>query len=519
LLAAAGVLKGAPPRVVLVFPLENLSGQANLGWMSEGLSNLLGSRLKSPTRYVLSRQERNAAYLKLGLVPDVSLTLASEYEVAQAIGSNVAVVGNFSVKENQLSIKVQWLDVEKLQLSPSVSVAGKLGDLAGLETRLAWKLVSLYDPGEALGSEESFSRRFPPVQLDAFENYIRGILATDSKSKIHFLRESELLDSSDHRAAFQLGRYYFEQKDYASSVRWLQMVAPSDTDYSESLFLLGIDQHLLGYDVLAEKAFKQLAGQVPLGSVMNNLGVVELSLHHEAQALADFQNAYEKDPSNPDLLYNLGLCLWRMQKYGQGARYLRKALHQSPDDRYVRRLLALVVAHRGGKNAANDLVTGSDPSSDYKPQPRIMKNYDGKPFRLLALAIRRATESRLSEQPKQVVHDDGHVHLKRGLDLLSAGRLPEAEPQLAEAVALLPGDSTAHFALGEVYQREGKYTLAATELEASLNEKESVEAHLWLAKAYLSLKHAGAAAKQAQAVLRLDSSNAEAKALLVRTRK
>ncbi len=533
LLAAAGVLKAAPPRVILVFPLENLSGQANLGWMSEGLANLLSTRLNSPTRYVLSRQERNAAYLKLGLTPDVSLTLASEYEVAQALASNVAVVGHFSVKQNQLSIEVQWLDVEKLRLSQPVRVSGNLGDMAGLETSLAWKLVSRYEPGEAIGSEQIFSQRFPPVRLDAFENYIRGILATDSKSKIHFLRESELLDPSDHRSAFQLGRYYFEQKDYASSARWLQMVAPSDAGYSESLFLLGIDQHLLGYDVLAEKALKQLAGQVPLGAVMNNLGVVELSLHHDGQALADFQNAYEKDQLNPDLLYNLGVCLWRMQRYGEGAQYLRKALHLSPEDPDVRRLLAYVVNHRGGdrpdrrqlpsggggKDPANDPVTRNDPPSDFKPQPRIVKEYDGRPFRLLALAIRRATETRLAEQPKQVVHDDGQVHLKQGLDLLSAGRLPKAEQQLAEAVALLPGDSAAHFALGEVYQREGKYTLAAAELEASLNEKESVQAHLWLAKAYLSLKHARAAAKQAQAVLRIEPSNVEAKALLDRTRK
>lgn len=531
-LAASGLLKAAPPRIILVFPLENLSDRANLGWMSEGLASLLGSRLRSPTRYVLPREERNAACKKLALMPDVPLTLASEYEVAEALGSNVAVVGSFSVKEDQLTIHVQWLDVQRLTLSPPVVVSGKLANLTDLETRVAWNLVTLYDKGEATGSEKNFSRRFPPVRLDAFENYIRGILATDSKSKIRFLEESERLDPSDHRAAFVLGRYYFEQKDYANSVRWLQTVDSSDPDYSESLFLLGIDQHFLGHDVLAERALEKLAGEIPLGAVLNNLGVVELSLNHYDRALSDFQDAYERNQSDPDLLYNLGVCLWYFQKYEQSARYLRKALAQTPDDQEARTLLAhisgklgnvptdkreLQLAAAQGENDADAPV--SDSSSRFQPQGRIMTKYDGLAVRLLALTIRRAAESRLAQQSSQVIQNDGRNHLKRGTELLSAGHLPEAERELAEAVSLLPGNSAAHCALGQVYEREGKHTFAATELEASLQEKDSTEAHLWLARAYLSLKHPGAAREQAQAVLQLDPANSEAKALLDQIRK
>lgn len=516
LLAASATLMAAPLRVILVFPFENLSGQANLGWMSEGIANLLGSRLNSPTRYVLPREERNAAYKKLGLTPAVPLTLASEYEVAKTLGTNVAVVGSFSVNGDQLSIRVQWFNVQGLRLSKPVVVSGKLADLTDLETHLAWKLVTRYDKGEAV-SEESFSHRFPPVRLDAFENYIRGILATDSKSKIHFLEVSALLDSRDHRAAFELGRYYFQQKDYANSVKWLQTVDASDEGYSESLFLSGIDQYFLDHDDLAEKAFEQLAQQVPLGAVMNNLGAVELSLNHYDQALTDFEAAYKQDQTDPDLLYNMGVCLWYLQKYDQSAQYLRKALVQAPDDSAAHTLLAHTLSKLGENQTGEQDVSAngqSDPSTAFKPQPRIMTKYDGRAFRLLALTIRRATESRLAEQPRQVVHNDGQIHLKRGLDFLSAGRLPQAEQELTEAVSLLPGNSTARRALGQVYQMEGKHTLAAAELEASLNEKDSVQAHLWLARTYLSLHHPEAARKQVQAVLQLEPNNAEAERLL-----
>ncbi len=145
-----------------------------------------------------------------------------------------------------------------------------------------------------------------------------------------------------------------------------------------------------------------------------------------------------------------------------------------------------------------------------------MKNYDGGAVRLLALAIRRAAEARLAQQPAQIIQNDGQKHLQRGMDSLAAGRLAEAEKDLTEAVSLLPGNSEARRALGQVYEMEGKHTLAATELEASLNEKESIQAHLWLARAYLALNHPKAARKQAQAVLRADSANAEALHLLDR---
>lgn len=533
-LATVGTLRAAPPRFILVFPLENLSGNSNLGWMSEGLASLLGSRLNSPNRYVLRRDERNAAYKKLGLTPGVSLTLASEYEVAQTLGADVAVVGNFTVKGEQLKIQVQWLNVSGLKLSLPVAVSGKLSEMADLETLLAWKLVSLYDTGVSIGSEENFSHRFPPVRLDAFENYIRGVLATDGKSRIHFLRESERLDPSDHRAAFELGRYYFEQKDYASSARWLQTVKPTDEDYSESLFISGIDQHHLGHDLLAKSAFEKLAKQVPLPAVMNNLGVAELSLNQYDPALASFQEALNGNQASPAILSNLGACYWYMQKYNQAAQYLRKALRAEPDDIEAHNFLGHVMGRLGdeqakqnelhwvsahGEGASDDPVAVDGSTSEFRPRLRILKKYDGRAFRLLALAIRRATESRLSDQPAQVVQDDGQVHLQRGLKALGAGRLSEAEKELAEAVSLLPKNSEAHRALGQAYEMEGKHTLAATELEASLNERNSAQAHLWLARAYLSLNHPQAAKKQAEAVLRLDSANPQAQRLLEQIRK
>ncbi len=534
MLLACGGLDAAAPRIILVFPLENMSGNANLGWMSEGIADLLATRLASPTRYVIQRSERDTAYQQLGLPLETPLTLASEYKVSQTLGATIAVVGHFTVVGGQLTTQVQWLNIAGLKLSRTMTVTGKLSELDNLETRLAWELLRAQDREAVTGTAKEFSNRFPPVRLDAFENYIRGILSTDPKSRIHFLRESDRLNPRDHRAAFALGQYYFEQEAYTDSARWLQILNSGDRDYAESLFLLGIDEYFLGHDGSAESALRKLVAIVPLGEVFNNLGAVELRSGHDSQALADFKEASQKAPTDPDYAYNMSVTLWRMKQYGQAAQYLRQVLTQDPEDEDAHALLGKVSGELGdAQTRQRELAWVSDHEQDVAADPpgdksrvkaapdlspRIKKEYDGRAFHLLSLAMTRAAQSRLAQQPARVAQSDGQADLKDGLGLLAAGRLPAAERELNQAVLLLPENSEAHQALGQAYEREGKPTLAATELETSLQEKDSFRAHLWLARAYASLDHFEPALKQAQAAPQLESANAEARNLVERIR-
>lgn len=530
LLFACAKLRAASPKVILVFPLENMSGNASIGWMSEGIAELLATRLVSPTRYILRRSERDAAYEQLGLPQQTPLTLASEYKVARILGASTAVVGYFTLAGDQLTTRIQWLNVTGLRLSHPIQVTGKLTGLDDLETRLAWKLLRSEDSEAVTGTEEEFSNRFPTVRLDAFESYIRGILSTDPKSRVHFLRESDRLNPRDHRAAFALGQYYFDQESYADSARWLQILNSGDRHYAESQFLLGIDEYFLGHDSSAESAFQKLIAIVPSSEAFNNLGVVELRLGRYDRALADIRKAFDKEQSNLDYAFNMSLALWHLKKYSEAGDYLHKVLVQDPDDEDAHILLVDVSGALGDTQSRQDALewisahekdSADDPPGDQgpsaslpDPSPRIKKDYDGKAFRLLSLAISRASESRMEKMPAQEQKSDGETHLKNGLDMMAAGKLPQAERELTQAVLLLPGSGEAHQALGQTYEREGKHSLAATELDISLKEKDSFQAHLWLARAYVSLNHFDPALKQARAALQLDPTSAEAKEMV-----
>ena len=306
LLLAAGALAAVPSqtRTILVLPFENESSNADLGWISEAFAQLLSVRLAGSGRYVLDREERNAAYEQLGIPPGTPITLASAYKVSETLGVDWTVVGKFSVTGNGLTASCQLLQAHTLKLTPRIEASGALSDLIDLQTRLAWRLLATHDPNFTAGDEEEFARSFPAERLDAFENYIRGILAGDEETHVHFLKEADRLDPADHRAAFELGKHYFQHKQYPESAAWLRKLTSSDSDYLESLFLLGVDEYFAGDDARAQGAFAALDKQIPLSEAANNLGVVRARQGDFQGALANFQSASAADPLDPDFNFN-----------------------------------------------------------------------------------------------------------------------------------------------------------------------------------------------------------------------
>ncbi len=519
-LAACDLPGALPTRTIIVFPFENQSGRQDLGWISEGFAEILSSRLASQKRYVLGREERNEAYAHLGIPFDTPLTLASEYKVAQTLGVGWAVVGSFTVEGDRLTARAQLLEVQDLKLSPPFEGSGELADLADLQTRLAWRLLASHDAGFTVGTEEDFASRFPQLRLDAFENYTRGILATDGESRVRFLREADRLNPRDHQAAFELGKYYCTEKHYADSAKWLRRLDHKDVNYLESLFLLGVDEFFLGHEEESQKAFTALFQQTPLDEVSNNLGVILSRRGRYTEALAHFDRAYQGNPTDPDFCFNVALCYWHLKRYSDAAQYLGQALKSDDEDVAGHSLAALVFGKLGDAQARRTELQwlaehedNTEPSVDeggIVPQARIKKRFDGRAFRLLALAVGNALEQSLASGPAA---EHGNVHLSRGKKFLAEGRLPEAERELDESVSLLNQSSEVHLVLGQLYEAQGRHSDALRELQTALKLDNNAVTHLWLAHVYLSLDQTAAALDHSQTALRMDPGNRDAERL------
>ena len=523
LLVAWRGVRASEAHAVLVFPFENRSGRADLNWVSESFAETLSSRLSGPAFYVLDRGERHAAFDQLGIPADTPLTIASEYKVAETLGVDWAVLGKFNVEGQRLTASARVLDLRQAKLSPPLEVSGELAELVDLQTRLVWRLVAAHDPTFTVGAEEDFDRKFPPVRLDAFENYVRGILASDDPARMRFFLESDRLDPADHRAAFALGQIYFGQKDYASSAKWLRKLGPDDPHYLESLFFFGVDEFFLGHYTSSARAFAGISREVPLGEVVNNSGVLEARAGRYAEALDDFERAFKSDPSDADFCFNRGIALWSLHQYPPAAAALEETIRLKDDDPEAHTLLAVVLGKLGdgaGERAQLDWLSQHEVGSeagltrDVLPQPRLRKNFDGRAFRLLSLAVHNALEERFAGLPAA---EHAAVHKSRGARFANEGRLAEAEREFDEATSLVPGDREARMSLAQVLEAEGKHQEAAGELQFALRLQESFTGHIALARVYISLGQPQQARQEAEAALRFAPGNQEAQELIRQT--
>ena len=319
-----------------------------------------------------------------------------------------------------------------------------------------------------------------------------------------------------------MGRFYFGQKDYAKSVVWLRKLATSDENYRESLFLLGVGEYFLGHDAEAQKAFAEIARQLPLNEIYNNLGVMEFHRGRYAEALQEFDRAHAGDVTDSQFSFNRAACLWFLKKYDEAARALREDLQADEDDAEAHLLLAGVLEKLGDSAGSERekkwLADHEDPSStaaslgaDDSPQPRLKKNYDGRAYRLLALAMRNALEARLSTEPPAA---HAAAHIARSRSFINEHRYVEAERELSEAVSLAPENNEARLLLTQVYEAQGRHQEAAAQLEASLSLDDNAGAQLWLARIYLSLDRLQQAEQHIQAALALEPENQDAERLI-----
>lgn len=520
-LAIACGLSAAPQtRTIVIFPFENKSASAGVDWISDAFPVMFEARIAGPGRLVLSRGERNKACEQLGIPPDATLTLASEYQVAQTLGADWAVVGSFTVTGRDISASAQLLDVANLKLYAPLQESGPLSSLMDVGSRLVWRLLAGHDPNFTSDSEQNFEARFPTVRLDAFERYIRGTLAPPGPTKVKFLTSASELDPSNHRAAYALGQYYFAQKDYADSARWLAVIDPNDSNFLSSLFVSGVDNFFLARYKDAERDFEQLTATMPLNEVWNNLGVLAARRADYAAALKDFTRAYQGDPSDAGFEFNLGACYADLGQYTDAVRYLKAAESHKPEDVEVRTLLAYALQKTGdsaGSRAELSWVASHDGhamanlSDDILPQPRIKKQYNGAAFQLLSAEVNNSIEAVLDKEPPA---EHGRYHLERGEALVTEKRYADAIKELTEAQRLIPRNSAVYLFLGQAYEMEGSPTKAIQALKQALKISNNAITHLWLADAYYAAHQTQDALAESHTVLALDPGNASAQSLI-----
>jgi len=500
----------AEPRI-LVVPFETPGRDGRTYWLGEAVAILLADDVNARGLGAITRPSRERAYDQLRLPPSALLSRATVIKVGELVGAGQVIVGEVRVDGDALTVKARPIRIDVGRADAEVTERGSLGELFAVVQKVARRLVP--------GGTDVPAGTAPSLQ--AFEQYVKGLLAEQPASQVSFLEAALTLDPRFDRARLALWEVRTAQGDHAAALAAARAVAAGSPVARRARFLAGVSLVSLKELDEAFTLFKDLQGAVADPAILNNLGVIQL----RRAAAADtgkpayyFTKAAEAEPDDPDLLFNLGYA-YAIDRDPQGAIYwLREALRRNPVDGDAHFVLAAaldaagsgVEAGRERELAAQLSSVPADAASARRDAlPRGLERVRQHPESVRGSGIDRA----IANTAQRDQRDLAQFHLERARRLVDGEQDREAMVELRRAVFLSPYDAEAHLLVGRIHLRAGRPREAVDALKISIWSRDTAAAHVALADAYLRLKDVPGGRAELQKALALDPNSADAKAL------
>lgn len=507
----------APGRM-LVVPFENAQSEPRFQWLSEASAVLLTDGLVQRGTGAISRRERVSAFEQLHLPVAASLSRATVIRVGQLLGVSEVVVGSFTVVGDELTVTAHAIRVDVGRVQPQVIERGRLTDLFAILDRLAQRLAR--DPTKRADGEDT-----PP--LEAFENYIKGLLAENSSSRTAFLEAAVREHGEFDRARLALWEVRTDEGDHEGALATVRAVRSSSPLSRRARFAGGVSLlELKRYDE-AFDTFKKLLDENSGGSaasnaaVLNNLGVVQIRRGAASQAgTAPYYLTKAADADkDPDFLFNLGYAYVREGNHLGALYWLREALRRDPTDADAHFVLAAALQATGSATeAARERDLARQLSARYEEQGQQAAEKPPSSLERVAVDLEAPRALRadyaITSSAQREHQELAEFHLDRGRRFFEKEQDREAMAELRRAVYLSPYEAQAHLLIGRIHLRAGLPGDAIEALKISIWSEDSAAARVALAEAYLKAGNTAAARTEAQRALELDPASGEAKRLL-----
>lgn len=525
----AGSDEVAPQGIFLVFPFENSGANPSLDWLGEGLEELTIQRLSAAGQQVYSHAGRVAELDRYGLPGAARFSHATMLRIGIDLDADYVIFGAFASDGKTLTVQSRLLRVHPAALERAVQESGPLTSLMELHERLVWKLLGQNDQKYKV-TLANFSNDQRPLRLDAFEHYIRGLLANDDDVRTRELRNAVRLEPEWPAPSFALGQSAFSRRDCDSAITWFSRIPSSNARYPEAEFTMGVCRLLQGQPDKAEGLFTALQDSLKddlvsggdLPEILNNLALARARQNKAAAAIPSLRRATELDPDEDDYPFNLGLLYLGEKDPASASEYFREACDREPENAEDRALLIYALEQAGKKEEADDerdiaaeaLGPNGLPEVDAKDLEKLQRVTDELDTTALQLELMSGQATAVAQNATGPSAAAAFVRL--GRRQLSAGKLDTAEAAFRSALDAVADYSAAHRGLAEIYRRQGKTDAAVQELQAALARRDSAVDRTMLARIYLDQKKTDEARAELERALKVAPNYAAAKQMLSR---
>ncbi len=516
------VLREAAPPRVLVMPFavdvdaDAPGGASAALWLGEAAAVLITDGLAARGLTPLARGERLAAFDRLNLPMSSVLTRATMIRVGELVGASAVVFGDVRL-DGRLSVRARLVDLVTGAEGAAVADDAEVADLFSLFDRLSDRLATglAMPPSPPAASTVVWS-------LEAFENYIKGLVAAAPEAQQRFLEAAMVQAPLEGRVLLELWRVYSTLGLYDKALEAASAVPASSDLARQARLAVALSLIELGRLDGATRELSTLHEQRPSATLANALGVVGLRRADEVSVAASrafFEEAVRLEPGRADYWFNLGYAQARAGRTDEALAALREVARLEVADASAHVLMSALLAGAGRTAEAHrerELAAwlGALPDAETV----VLRVVEGLERLPQALVVDGPPES--GALGVGSFHGDeaatAAYYLERGTKLIEARRDREAIAELGRAVYLDPYADEPHLLLGLVYQRNGRLTEAIDEFRVALWSRETAEGHIALGRVLLDTGDREAARRAAERALALDPQSVEARELLDR---
>ena len=509
---------------LLVVPFENPERDPGLFWLTEAASILLTDSLNEQGGNALTRSERARAFDTLHLPEASVLSRATVIKVGQLVGAGRVVVGQLRRvtrgdapgPDDELVVLARGIRLDTGRLEPEVTERAPLKELFDLFQRVAARLLER-GPAPVASADRA--------PLEAFENYVKGLMAENSDAKVRYLEAAIQHYPKYDRAQLALWEARSDRGEYAQALAAARSIPERSPSSRRARFAAALSLMDLKREDEAFEALKALDAEQPAAALENDLGVLQIRRGWTTQSGKPayyFDRAVAADPYDANLYFNLGYA-YALDNDPQAAIYwLRETLRRNPADAEAHFVLGVVLQGTGTNSVeaqreldlARQLSASYEKLAGHAAERKVPTGLE-RPSRQLE-PFRSSVAEAIATPAQRDQREMAAFHLDRGRRLVEQEHDREAEMELRRAVYLSPYNAEAHLLLGRVYLRTGRVADAIGALKISIWSQDTAPARVALGEAYLRSGNRTAAREQAERALVLAPDSAGAKQLLAR---
>ncbi len=553
--------------IVLVLPFENTSERSEFNWIGESFADSLSSLLDKPGLIVVSSDERAVAYQRLRLPQTVIPSRATAIKIARELKASMIVFGTYKVTTSPAAAtsdkskpaepiatimgQAKVIRVNEGRLAGEIfdgawaprqyDFADSVKELQKIHGELAYQI--LFQRDKALSfSRNNLIQEATKIPPQAFEAYMKGSMTApaDSTRAIYFKNALKLYEKDNGgavypAAAFELGKFYFDQKQWKESVEYFMMLQKKDPHYNESQFYAGLAYWKTGDLAHAVTTLVPLADEraMPLVGVYNNAGAASIEAARNEkkpeertrllnQGITLLSRAADSSPEDTTVLFNLGYGLFLNEKYDDAARRLEKVIAANQTDGEAYFLLAKAQTranHADAASAADSLARKNLPGQYGKWELEWQKSQSVNNLSLRSRDVLNQVDVSDLSRVKAIEAANASVaqeELAKVRELYQQGRDDEALAEIRKLFNIEPANAEGFLYIGRINQRRGDQTAAIAALKTAIFWEYNhplIDAHILLGRIFLERGDLSEARKYAASAIAIDPDNQEAMAL------